>query len=286
MGSLSMNSERPLISIAMATYNGEEFLAQQIDSILNQSWKNIELIICDDHSDDSTVEIIERYVKENKCIKLYKNESRVGVVKNFEKAIGLSSASYIALSDQDDIWVENKLELLMSEMHKLEQSYDHLPLMVHSDLSMIDDVNNTLNNSYFKFKDYNLKKTKDLNHIISRCGVMGNTVLMNSHLKNRIVPFPDGLDIHDYWIALINEIYGKRTTCQEPLVHYRIHTRNLSNSIEKFEINIGKKAKKILTFDFSLPYMGLGRDKLLRPLVIDDEIKKRYSSHRKLFILP
>ena len=267
MGILLMNDGIPLISIVMATYNGEKFLAQQIDSILKQSWGNIELIICDDDSDDNTIAIIEKYMKEYTCIRLYKNLHRLGVVKNFEKAIALSQSQYIALSDQDDIWVENKLEILMHEMNKLEEYDNNIPLMVHSDLTMIDEENHIMHWSFFKFRNYNLKKTKDLNHIISRCGVMGNTILMNCHLKNRILPFPEELDLHDYWIALINELYGKRITLQEPLVLYRIHTHNLSNSIEKIKINKWEKAKKIFTFDFSLPYMNLNREKILEPLL-------------------
>jgi len=272
MGSLLMNNGIPLISIAMATYNGEKFLAQQIDSILKQSWGNIELIICDDNSNDNTIEIIEKYMEKHECITLYRNFYTLGVVKNFGKAIELSSSPYIALSDQDDIWVENKLEILMNEMRKLEQSDDRVPLMVHSDLTMIDEENHMIHKSFFKFRNYNLKKTKDLNHIISRCGVMGNTILMNHHLKNRILPFPEHLDLHDYWIALINELYGKRITVQQPLVQYRIHEHNCSNSLNKLAKNEVLNLEKIFTFDFSLPYMNLNREKILEPLLRNTEV--------------
>ena len=285
MGNLSMNSQEPVISIAMTTYNGEIFLVQQLDSILNQSWNNIELIICDDGSDDNTIKIIKKYMEEYDCIKLYRNPHRLGVVKNFEKAIELCQALYIALSDQDDIWIENKLEILMHEMHKLEQSYDNLPLMVHSDSSMIDENGYVINKSYFNFRDYNLKGTKDLNHVISRCGVMGNTILMNRDLKKCILPFPDGLDVHDYWIALINEIYGKRITLHEPLVQYRIHEHNYSNSLNKLLKTKVLSLEKIFTLDFSLPYMDLHREKILETLLRDTKVIEYDKNIIKIFLM-
>ena len=93
-----------MISIAMATYNGEKFLRYMLDSILSQTYQDIELIICDDNSSDSTCLILKEYEKNNSRIKLYFNESNLGFIKNFEKAISLCSGDYIALSDQDDIW--------------------------------------------------------------------------------------------------------------------------------------------------------------------------------------
>jgi len=267
-----MNNEIPLISIAMTTYNGEKFLEQQIDSILKQSWKNIELIICDDQSVDSTVQIIERYMKKYDSIKLYKNSNKLGIVKNFEKAISLCQASYIALSDQDDIWIKNKLEVLMQEMRELEKFDRTVPLMVHSDLTIIDEKNQVIHKSFSKMRGYDLKNTKDLNHIISRCGVMGNTLLMNKHLQNTILPFPDALDMHDYWISVVNELYGKRITLKESLVLYRIHEDNFSNSIEKMQKYKLKKVKLFFTFNFALPYMDLNREKVLEPLLLSSNV--------------
>ena len=100
--------QNKLVSIAMATYNGEKYLKEQLDSIYAQTYKDIEVIVCDDCSSDKTVEILDEY-KEKYGLKYYINEKNLGFKKNFEKAISLCSGDFIALADQDDIWIENKI---------------------------------------------------------------------------------------------------------------------------------------------------------------------------------
>ncbi len=97
-----------LVSIALPTYNGEAFLSKQIDSLLSQNYNNLELIIVDDCSTDGTIEVLNQY-KPNAVVKIFQNERRLGVIKNFEKAISLCAGEFISLSDQDDIWkqIEN-----------------------------------------------------------------------------------------------------------------------------------------------------------------------------------
>jgi len=214
----------------MATYNGEDFIGEQIESILSQTYKHIELIICDDGSSDGTITIINHYRKQYPFIKLYHNDRRLGFVKNFEKAIGLCNGEYIALSDQDDIWDNKKLEIQLLAIVKEEAQSSNIPLMVHSDLRIIDENSEIIGSSYFRYKQYKLKTTKDLGHIAGPCGVMGNTILFNQHLKYQILPFPKEIEYHDYWLALMNELFGKRITLRQPLVNYRIHTSNTSNT--------------------------------------------------------
>src|SRR6476661_7636895 len=98
-----MNAQKDLVSVAMATYNGANYVAEQIDSILQQTHPFIEIVIVDDASKDDTVAIIEQYQSHYPCIRLYRNEKNIGVNKTFEKAISYCTGSYIALSDQDDI---------------------------------------------------------------------------------------------------------------------------------------------------------------------------------------
>lgn len=264
-----MNTKKAVISIAMATYNGQKFLTQQIDSILNQSYKNLELIICDDISTDKTIEIIEGYIKKYDFIKLYKNEINLGFVKNFEKAIGLCSGKYIALSDQDDIWELNKLELYINEIQKIEKENIDLPVMIHSDLITIDSMSKVIEKSYFEFRNYNFKAKKSIGTMLGPCGVMGNTILFNKELKKYILPFPDNLAFHDYWIAVVNELLGKRITLYDKLVMYRVHETNSSNS----EKNISRKKslvnsiKTVLTRDFTLPYKTTIRKETIKELL-------------------
>jgi glycosyltransferase involved in cell wall biosynthesis len=107
-----------MISIAMATYNGENYIREQIDSILNQTYQEFELIICDDCSTDSTWTILQEYEKKDHRINCQLNEKNIGFVKNFEKAIRLSQGEYIAFSDQDDIWTSDHLEILLATIGK------------------------------------------------------------------------------------------------------------------------------------------------------------------------
>jgi len=223
-------SNKPLVSVVMATYNGEKFIAEQIASILVQNDISLELIICDDGSTDGTIGIIETFMKENPRILLYQNNERLGFVRNFEKGIGLSRGSYIALSDQDDIWEVDKLQIQMYEILLKERVYPKSPVMIHSDLSVVDAEGKLQHSSYVKLKKYALKKGKDLGHIAGPSGVMGNTIFFNKALKEICLPFPECIAFHDQWIALVNEISGVRVTLQNTLVRYRIHQSNNSNS--------------------------------------------------------
>ncbi|WP_296023787.1 glycosyltransferase [uncultured Treponema sp.] len=106
------------VSIALASYNGEKYIREQLDSILSQTVKDFELIVCDDCSKDSTLQILREYERKDRRIKIFENEQNLGFKKNFEKAILLCSGEYIALSDQDDIWTKDHLEKLFSIIGK------------------------------------------------------------------------------------------------------------------------------------------------------------------------
>ena len=106
-----------MIGIAMTTYNGEKYLKEQIDSILNQTVSDFELIVCDDVSSDSTMDILNGYAAKDSRVHVFRNEENLGFLKNFEKAIRIClDPEYVALSDQDDVWTENHLEVLVDTM--------------------------------------------------------------------------------------------------------------------------------------------------------------------------
>ena len=117
-------------------------------------------------------------------------------------------------------------------MQELETQVPGSACLVHSDLSMIDSAGNPVGDSYFRFRHYRLKAEKDLGHILGPSGVMGNTVFMNRALVEKVLPFPESLEVHDYWIGIVAEIVGSRKTLHEPLVSYRLHGSNVSNRYE------------------------------------------------------
>ena len=262
-----MSSKKTSLSIAMACFNGEEMISMQLKSILDQTYQDFVLLICDDNSSDNTVEVIQQYMKDDSRIILYQNQYTLGYVKNFEKVISLCTTEYIALSDQDDIWRVDKLEKEMLLMHSTEKENASLPIMIHSDLSMYSHGKKCITYpSYFHYRGYVLNESKDLGHLLGPCGVMGNTILFNCYLKERILPFPEKLENHDYWIALINELFGKRVTIHEPLVSYRIHSSNTSyTSFSRKPLT--RSLKKWFVGDVTLPYINSKRAFVLAKLL-------------------
>lgn len=253
----------PVVAVLVATYNGEVFLKQQLDSILNQTYSNIKIYISDDNSSDNTPQIIKTYKEKNPNKIFYiLNNSNIGVVKNFENLMLNCKEDYMALSDQDDVWQVTKLKKQMDAMLELESKNISIPCLVNSDLCMIDEKDKMIHKSYFQFRNYVLSDKRDLGHILGPSGIMGNTLLINKELKHSALPFPNKLDVHDYWLGLNAELFGKRKTINEQLVQYRIHSNNVSNSKSTI-----KKNKTIITRDIKLPNMQTNR-KLFLPEII------------------
>jgi len=269
-----MYKETPLLSVVMATYNGERFLKEQLDSIFTQTLQPSEVIVCDDGSSDNTMAILYAYKEKYEVLSLYQNSEPVGVVKNFQKAISLAKGRYIALSDQDDIWHQDKLEKLVEAMQKEEKRDAEIPLMVHSDLRMIDERGEEIHPSYFSFRNYTLPKERSIGYILGPCSILGNTLLINQTLASLVVPFPEGLVVHDYWIALLNELYGKRITLERTLVSYRIHQNNTSNHQKRLEKSIKHSSSFI-----HLPYRDIGRERVLKTLLKQERLS---TSDRKV----
>jgi len=212
----------------MATHNGERFVREQIESILNQEFEAFELLVADDASVDKTREILREYAASDSRIRLIFRDTPLGYVKNFEALLNEASGDYIALSDQDDRWHRKKILRQMEAMHQAQKETPGA-ILVHSDLSLIDERGERLADSYFRKKGYRFRDEKSVAQMISRGGVMGNTVLINRPLLNRALPFPDKLVHHDYWLGVVAELFGRRVTISEPLVEYRVHSGNSSS---------------------------------------------------------
>lgn len=263
----------PLVAILVATYNGETYLKEQLDSLLRQSYQNIKIYISDDNSCDATLEIVKLYqTRYTDKIFYSRNTNNLGFIKNFENLLLECREDYIALSDQDDIWHPDKLLKQMQAMQKIEELYKNRPLLVHSDLEIIDESSSKISSSYFKLRGYKLKEQKDLGHIVGPSGIMGNTILMNQELKKCVLPFPKELDVHDYWIGLKCELFGKRKTLFEPLVSYRIHQTNASNSQKK--VYKEKSFLNIFNRDKMLPNLETKRKLFFQELILAVENKE------------
>ncbi len=169
----------PLVSIAMATYNGEKFLQKQLDSIYGQTYKNIEVIVTDDCSTDKTVEILQEY-KKNYGLKYHINDHNLGFIKNFEKAITLSNGNYVALADQDDIWLPEKIETLVEKI----KGYS----LVCSDASLINGNDEIMITSFNEYSGRSIPKDKVFQYLVFGNYVTGCTAMIDKELFSNALP--------------------------------------------------------------------------------------------------
>lgn len=228
------------IDVLLATYNGEKYLKEQIDSILNQTYKNIRLIISDDCSKDKTREILKQYEEKESRIKVFYQEKNLGYIKNFEFLLKQVENEYYMLSDQDDVWLPEKIEKSLEKMKK--ENAD----LVFGDLEVVDENLNTI---YPSFNDY-MKLSRKINKYINsykinylyNC-VTGCTVLSKKKFIEKLIPFPDSSKymIHDYWLGIQLAINGKLAYMPEKYIKYRQHgnnqvgTNKISHGFDKLE---------------------------------------------------
>ena len=216
--------EDKLISIAMCSYNGERFIKEQIDSILDQSYSNFELIITDDCSSDTTIDIIKNYQENDKRIKLYQNDTNLGFVKNFEKAISLCKGEYIALADQDDIWKKDKLKIFIENIDE--------NVLIYSDAILIDEHSQSMNKELIRPTNDLVSGSNNRAFILTNC-VSGNTLMFKKALLQYILPIPDDVSFHDIWIAFVASTYGSITFTNESMTYYRRYPEQVTKSREK-----------------------------------------------------
>ena len=258
----------PRVAVIVCTYNGAAHIEAQLDSLLAQNWP-VAIHVFDDASTDDTRQKVERKLRASHD-HLTLRSRNIGYVANFEKAIAnvvQLGFDYLALCDQDDIWQPERIALgmtaILSEPSHIcndEESFDMEARLVHSDLSMIDAAGQLLHPSFLRYRGYATTARRCLPVTVGQNGVMGNTILMNAALARLVLPFPEQLPVHDYWIGLIAELFGHRQMLVEKTVNYRIHNTNASNS--QTSIRFGKARildnmswQKLLHRDFKLPFL-------------------------------
>ena len=215
------------ISVCMATYNGEKYIKEQLESILSQIGENDEVIISDDSSTDNTVEIIKAF-SDNR-IKIFENQKFKSPIFNFENALNNATGDIIVLSDQDDIWKANKIETIKKYMH----NYD----LVLSDATIIDEYGNLIQESFYKL---NNSRMGFIQNIIKN-SYLGCAMGFNRKILEKALPFPKDIPLHDWWIGLVGEMYGKIYFIEDKLISYRRHGNNASPTGEKSKYSTLKK---------------------------------------------
>ena len=204
------------ISVAMATYNGEKYIKEQIDSILKNLSPSDELVISDDGSTDNTMNIIKSY-NDNR-IKIIEGP-RQGLKANFNNAIKNTNGDIIFLSDQDDFWYENKV----NEIRKIFNTKDYI--LIQHDARVIDEKGNVIFDSFAKHRNV---KNGIIKNLIKN-SYHGCCIAFRKELKKYIIPIPNNIYLHDQWIGMIAELEGKTLFFNKKLMDYKRHTNNVSS---------------------------------------------------------
>lgn len=211
------------VDILLAAYNGEKYIEKQIDSVLNQTFEDWRLIICDDCSQDGTAAIIKEYCARfpEKISSVY-NERNLGAKETFFKLLEMSRGEYIMFCDQDDVWDGDKISRTLDCMKKNENG---APLLVHTDLFVIDENGSKTAESMFGLQAIDSGRTA-LNQLLVQNTVTGCTSMINRALAD-IIKKPSCATLHDWWIALTACLFGSIVFLPETTMGYRRHGENI-----------------------------------------------------------
>jgi glycosyltransferase involved in cell wall biosynthesis len=218
------------VEVLLATYNGERFVGEQIDSILSQDYGNLSVLARDDGSSDGTPEILSEYERrfpDRFCI--VPTDTATGSAKgNFLRLMKASAAEYICFSDQDDVWLPGKLSKTMQAMTRLESRWGiATPLLVFTDLRVVDDALKTVCESFWQQGGIEPEKIRDFAALLGHNVVTGCTALVNRALLEMSLRMPEEAAMHDAWIALLASAFGAAEAVCAKTILYRQHDRNV-----------------------------------------------------------
>ena len=235
------------IDVLMATWNGAQFIGQQLHSLFRQTFQGFQLIVRDDGSSDSTLQIVEQYRRRySDRVIVRKNLSRQGACRTFSLLAEESAAPYVAFCDQDDIWREDKLELGYAAAKQVEAEHGvHTPVLVFSDLELIREDGKRLAPSMWKMRHVNPRRAT-LGSMLVQNLVSGCTVLGNRSLLVTGIPIPAEAHMHDFWLGLVAAAFGILHPLDGTTVLYRQHHDNAIGAGARWRMS---EALKRLTGD-------------------------------------
>ncbi|WP_157937539.1 glycosyltransferase family 2 protein [Vibrio breoganii] len=229
----------------MATYNGEKFIREQLDSIFqcdNANHYIRKIIISDDHSDDDTVTIIKSI--DNEQIELVYNNQNSGVISNFENALKYSTAEYVIFCDQDDVWNKNKLNVLLSGICELDKT-TKVPALFFSDIEVVDEDLNVITPSFWGHQSINPETINDDLSLIFNNVAPGCSMIVNRSLLIKALPFPENIIMHDWWLVLCAKYFGVISYSPIATLKYRQHENNTLGANSESHITRVNRLKKI-----------------------------------------
>lgn len=231
-----------MVTIVMAVYNGEKYLEEQLESIRLQTYRAWKLLIRDDGSTDNTEKIIKKFAEqlaaekaegealEVQTVQYLKSgmQDKKGAKYNFLSLLEMAEDSYVMCCDQDDVWKLDKIEKTLQKMEQAEQKNGIIPILVHSDVEVVDEKKNQISASFFE--SAGLKKRITLPELLIQNYVTGCTMMLNapalSYMKQLSQKQKDDCLMHDYWAALVAQTFGKVVFLDETTMYYRQHENN------------------------------------------------------------
>lgn len=215
------------ISILLSTYNGGKYLKEQLDSILSQSFNDFKVLVRDDGSTDNTVAILKEYEKMYPTkIKLIKDDGgNLRSTRSFMRLLENSDSEYVMFCDQDDVWLEDKIEITLKKMLEIEKENLDKPALVHTDLYIYE---NEKKNKYVKFMEYQKLNYRfdTLNRLFMQNIVTGCTMMINKKGIKKISDIPKEALMHDWWAAIVVSAFGKIGFVNRATILYRQHDNN------------------------------------------------------------
>lgn len=237
----------------MSTYNGERYLREQIDSLLNQTYKDWKLYIRDDGSTDETISIIESYVNDYPdLIVLLKDDlGNLGSARSFMRILSVVDADYYMFCDQDDVWLPNKVKDTINVMYPLDVEYENLPICVFTDLSMCDNNLNIIQDYLVRYlgrEPDRINKNSFYRTFVFHSPVFGCTMMINQIAKTLSLPFD--FVWHDTWVSMICKRKGIMSYIDKSTILYR-----------RTGVNVSGVKKELSVKDYLLILVDLDRIK-------------------------
>jgi len=212
------------IDICLATFNGADWLKDFLDSLIRQDFKGWRLIASDDGSSDGTLEILRTYFRNDatRLLLVERQRTGAGVVRNFQDALAASTADYIFLADQDDVWLPNKLSELYAAIRIAEGTVVR-PALVFSDMAVVDESLAPLSGSWWGYSSVSPSWALTLRHLLAQNTVPGCSMVMNRRLLDLALPLPEQALMHDWWLLLVCQLSGTVDYCPRVTMLYRRH---------------------------------------------------------------
>lgn len=225
------HSPAPRVEILLATRNSTDYLAQMLESLATQSFRDFHLVVSDDMSSDGTLEMIRAHQSAfQNPVQIIARTTRSGSAQaNFASLLEGSTGDYVFLADHDDIWLPEKVETAMARIRAIEAERGvNVPVMTHCNLRVINGAGDPVAPSYWDFKSIDPRAGQHLNTALVHATVTGCAMAMNRALVAQVGTIPPQTVMHDWWINLTAAAFGVVDYDPEPRILYRIHGRNAS----------------------------------------------------------